>query len=119
MRLRPDADFRGTTEAERTTKISLERNLEVVKAGFWHLVHQIMIEMRIWHALTWKSFSWIENMFPFENITSSNSILAWRWVKDSVETQKPSEAPEENWIGNGATFGLTILKNVNPIIQWW
>ena len=39
---RPDADFRGTTEAESTTQIGLERNLEVVKAGFWHLVNHIM-----------------------------------------------------------------------------
>ena len=39
---RPDADFRGTTETEGTTEIGLERDLEVVKAGFWHLVQQIM-----------------------------------------------------------------------------
>ena len=52
----------------------------------------------VWHALTWKSFSLMENMFPFENITSSNSILLWRAVNDSVETQKPSEAPGEKFV---------------------
>ena len=72
-----------------------------------------------WHTLTWKSFSCMENMSPFENITSSNSILDWRWVKDSVETQKPSEAPEERCIVDDAKLDLTVLKNVNPIVQWW
>ena len=78
-----------------------------------------MIGSAFWHTLTWKSFSCMENMFPFENITSSNSILDWRWVKDSVETQKPSEAPEERCIVDEAKLDLTVLKNVDPIVQWW
>jgi hypothetical protein len=39
-------------------------------------------------------------------------------VKDSVETQKPSEAPVIKVCVKMQVLSLTILKNIDPIVDW-